>query len=90
MWVVYILTYPRKPDRSLQVCLDAKDLNKVILWEYYMAPTLDEISNQQRGATNFSKLNAKNGFEYSPTQSQLPLNPIQCPKREIQIPLHAI
>ena len=89
MWVP-ILTYPRKPDGSLQVCLDPKVLNKVILWEYYMAATLDEIFHQQSGATDFFKLNAKHGFEYSPTQSQLPLSHIQFPKKEIQIPLHAI
>ena len=45
------LTYPYKPDGSLQICPDPKDLNKAIVWEYYKAPTLDEISHQLSGAT---------------------------------------
>ena len=56
------LTYPRKPDASLHICLNPKDLNKAILWENYKAPTLDEISHQLSGATCFSKLDAKDVF----------------------------
>ena len=39
-----------------------KDLNKAIVWEHYKAPALDEISHCLRGATCFSKLDAKDGF----------------------------
>ena len=42
---VSLLTYPHKPDGSLCICLDPKDLNKAIVWEHYKAPTLDEISH---------------------------------------------
>ena len=56
------LTYPRKPDGSLRICLDPKDLNKAIVQEHYKAPTLDEITHHLSGATCFSKLDAKDGF----------------------------
>ena len=56
------LTYPRKPDGSLHICLDPKDLNKAIVREHYKAPTLDEITHRLSGATCFSKLDAKDGF----------------------------
>ena len=49
------LTYPLKPDGSLHICLDPKDLNKAIVQEHYNAPTLDEITHCLSGATCFSK-----------------------------------
>ena len=55
------LTYPRKPDGSLQVCLDPRDLDKAILWEYYKAPTLGEISHHLRS----------NSFLLSPCQENV-------------------
>ena len=55
------LTYPCKPDGTLCICLNPKDLNKAIVQEHYKAPTLDEMSHWLSGATNFSKLVAKDG-----------------------------
>ena len=49
------LTYPQKPDGSLCICLDPKDLSKAIIWEHYKAPTLDEITHKLNGANVFSK-----------------------------------
>ena len=56
------LTYPCKPDGSLCICLNPKDLNKAIVQEHYKAPTLDEITHRLSAATCFSKLDAKDGF----------------------------
>ena len=56
------LTYPQKPDGSVCICLDPKDLNKAIIWEHYKAPTLDEITHKLSGAEVFSKLDTKDGF----------------------------
>ena len=60
-WVSSI-TYHRKPDETLCICLDPRDLNKAIIREDYKAPTLEEISHKLAGATVFSKLDAKDGF----------------------------
>ena len=56
------LTYPHKPNGSLHICLDPRNLNKAIIREHYKAPTLEEISHKLSGATVFSKLDAKDGF----------------------------
>ena len=48
------LTYPHKPDGTLQICLNPKDLNRAIVQEYYKAPTFDRISHCLSGATCFS------------------------------------
>ena len=51
-----------KPDGTLHICLNPKDLNKTIVQEHYKAPNLDEISYCLSGATCYSKLDAKDGF----------------------------
>ena len=58
------MTYPRKPDGTLCICLDPGDLNKAIIREHYKVPTLEEISHKLAGATvfSFSKLDTKDGF----------------------------
>ena len=56
------LTHPQKPDASLCICVDPKDLNKAIIWEHHKAPTLDEIKHKLSGAKVFSKLDAKVGL----------------------------
>ena len=60
-WVSSI-TYPRKPDGMLCICLDPRDLNKAIIREHYKAPTLKEIFHKLADATEFSKLDAKDRF----------------------------
>ena len=55
------LTYTGKPDGSLHICLDPRDLNKAIIQEPYKAPTLNEITHKLSGAKVFSKLDAKDG-----------------------------
>ena len=37
------LTYPKKPNGKLRICLDPKDLNKAIIRENHKAPTLKEM-----------------------------------------------
>ena len=57
-----LLTYPHKPDGTLSLCLNPKDLHKAIVQEHYKASNLDEISHCLSWATCFSKLYTKNGF----------------------------
>ena len=56
------LTYPCKPDGTLHICFDLKDLNKAIVQEHYKAHTLSEISHCLSRTTSFSKLDATDGF----------------------------
>ena len=56
------LTYSQKPDGSLHICLDPRDLNKAIILEHYKVPTLDEITHKLSGAKVCSKLDMRDGF----------------------------
>ena len=52
---VSLLTYPKKANGKLRICLNPKDLNKVIIRENHKALTLEEIAHVLTGATKFSK-----------------------------------
>ena len=56
------LTYPKKANGKLRICLDPKDLNKAIIRENHKAPTLEEIAHILTGATRFSKVNSNKAF----------------------------
>ena len=56
------LTYPKKANGKLRICLDPKDLNKAIISENHKAPTLKEIAHVLTGATKFSKVDGNKAF----------------------------
>ena len=56
------LTYPKKANGKLRICLDPKDLNKAIIHENHKAPTLKEIAHILMGATRFSKVDSNKAF----------------------------
>ena len=56
------LTYPKKPNGKLRICLDPKDLNKAIIQERHKAPTLEEITHVLTGVTKFSKVDGNKAF----------------------------
>ena len=60
-WVNSMVTVV-KPNGQLRICIDPKDLNKVIEREHYPMKTLEEVVGQMAGAKVFSVLDAKSGF----------------------------
>lgn len=59
---VNALVLVRKPDGTLRICLDPKDLNKAIKREHFKIPVIDEIISNLNGAKYFSTLDASSGF----------------------------
>ena len=51
-----------KPNKSLRICLDPRDLNKAIKREKYIIPNSEEITAKLAGAKYFSKFDATSGF----------------------------
>lgn len=51
-----------KKDGSLRVCLDPKDLNKVLIREHHLIPTIDEIVSKLCNKKCFSVLDLTDGF----------------------------
>lgn len=51
-----------KSDGNLRICLDPQHLNKVLLREYHLIPTLQEIVSKLSNKTVFSVLDLSDGF----------------------------
>ena len=51
-----------KPDGSIRVYLDPRDLNRAIKREHYPLPLVEDITSSCAGATLFSTLDAEKAF----------------------------
>ena len=60
-WVSSLVTV-RKPNGSIRVCIDPKDLNKALKRSHYPLPTIDDILPEVNRAKIFSTFDVKNGF----------------------------
>lgn len=58
-WVNSMLAAEKPRTGKLRICLDPKDLNKVIKRPYYPLPTLDDVTSRLAGACYFSVMDAK-------------------------------
>ena len=56
-----ILVLP-KPDGSLRLCVDYRNLNKLSILNKYALPLMDELRDRVAGAKVFTKLNLKDGY----------------------------
>lgn len=59
-WVNSMVTVVKQD--KVRICLDPKDLNRVIRREHYKIPTVEEVVASISDATVFSVLDAKSGF----------------------------
>ena len=60
-WVSSV-TFPRKPNREVRVCLDPSNLNKAIIGEHHKPMTVEEIAHELAGATAYTKADALKAF----------------------------
>ena len=64
-WVNSLLIANKK-DGNLRLCLDTRDLNKVIKREYYRIPTAEDTASELAGKSVFSILVKRMGFGTHP------------------------
>ena len=60
-WVNSMVTIV-KPNGTLRICIDPRDLNKSIRREHYPMQTIEEVITRMPNATVFSILDASSGF----------------------------
>ena len=58
-WVSSV-TFPRKPNREVRVCLDPSNLNKAIIREHNKPMTVEEIAHELAGAMVYTKTTLDN------------------------------
>lgn len=61
-WVNSMVATEKPRTGKLRVCLDPKDLNKVIKRPHYPLPTLEDITCKLAGACYFSVMDARSGY----------------------------
>lgn len=60
-WGASILFITKK-DGSLRMCIDYQELNKVTVKNKYPLPKIDDLFDQLKGATIFSKIDLRSGY----------------------------
>ena len=66
--------FVNKSDGSLRMCIDYRELNKVTIKNKYPLPRIDNLLDQLRGASWFSKLDLRTGFhQLGVEESSVPL-----------------
>ncbi|KAG8499137.1 hypothetical protein CXB51_005567 [Gossypium anomalum] len=60
-WGAPVLSVKKK-DRSMRLCIDYWQLNKVTVKNKYPLPRIDDFIDQLKGATVFSKIDLKSGY----------------------------
>ena len=57
-----ILFVPKTHGRGLRLCVDYRGLNKVTILNKYPLPLMDELQDRVRGASIFTKIDLKSGY----------------------------
>ena len=60
-WVSSV-TFPRKPNGEVRVCVDPSNLNKAIIREHHKPMMVEEIAHELAGATVYTKADALKAF----------------------------
>ena len=60
-WGALIL-FVKKKDKTLQLCIDYRQLNKVTIKNRYPLPRIDDLFDQLRGARAYSKIDLCTGY----------------------------
>ena len=68
-WVSSV-TFPRKPNGEVRVCLDPSNLNKAIIRDHHKPMTVEEIAHELAGATVYTKADALEGISSDTSYAQ--------------------
>ena len=58
------MLFAKKKDKTLQLCIDYQQLNRVIIKNRYPLPRIDDLFDQLRGAEIYSKIDLHTGYHH--------------------------
>ena len=73
-----LLLFVKKEDGSMQLCIDYRELNRIIVRKKYPLPRIDDLFDQLQGAQVFSKIDLRSSYH------QLKIEPGDVPKIAFQ------
>ena len=56
------MLFAKKKDKTLRLCIDCQQLNKVTIKNRYPFPRIDDLFDQLRGARVYSKIDLRTGY----------------------------
>ena len=56
--------FAKKKDKTLQLCIDYRQLNRVTIKNQYPLPRIDDLFDQLKGARVYSKIDLRNGYHH--------------------------
>ena len=56
------MLFVKKKDGTLQLCIDYRQLNKLTVKNKYLLPIIDDLFDQMKGASIFSKIDLRSGY----------------------------
>ena len=56
------MLFSKKKDKTLRLCIDYRQLNRVTIKNRYPLPRIDELFNQLRGVRVYSKIDIRTGY----------------------------
>ena len=72
-WGALVL-FSKKKDKTLRLCIDYRQLNRVTIKNRYYLPQIDDLFDQLRGARVYSKIDLRTGYH------QLRVRKVDIPK----------
>ena len=54
--------FVKKKDGTLRMCIDDRELNKLTIKNKYPLPRIDDLFDQLKGTSNFSKIDLRSGY----------------------------
>ena len=61
-WISPIVPVPKKDSEEIRICSDARYVNKAIMRQRHVMPTIDDLIVKLNGAKVISKLDLKSGY----------------------------